>query len=80
MVLRLSPRAAESGRRWRFHVGQTLEEQPDGALVVRFRASGMRELAWHLFTWGADAEVVAPERLRAILVEQLTTALAAHPH
>jgi len=78
VVLRLSPRAAPSARRWRFHVGQTLQDEPDGSVRVSFRASGMRELAWHLFTWGADVEVVAPERLRAILVEQLETALAAH--
>ena len=78
VVLRLSPRAADSARRWRFHVGQTLEDAPDGSVVVRFRASGMRELAWHLFTWGADVEVAAPPRLRTLLVEQLRTALAAH--
>jgi predicted DNA-binding transcriptional regulator YafY len=78
VVLRLAPSAAESARRWRFHVNQRLEEEPDGSVVVRFRASGMRELAWHLFTWGPAVEVVAPERLRAILVEQLETALAAH--
>ena len=78
VVLRLAPRAAESARRWRFHVGQVLEAEPDGGVRVSFRASGMRELAWHLFTWGADVEVVAPARLRTLLVEQLKTALAAH--
>ena len=78
VVLRVSPRAAHSARRWRFHVGQGLEDAPDGSVVVRFRASGMRELAWHLFTWGADVEVVAPPRLRTLLVDQLRTALAAH--
>lgn len=78
VVLRVSPGAAGSARRWRFHVNQMLEDEPDGSVVVRFRASGMRELAWHLFTWGADVEVVAPERLRSLLVEQLEAALAAH--
>ena len=78
VVLRIAPRAADSARRWRFQVGQVLSEEPDGAVRVSFRASGMRELAWHLFTWGADVEVVAPERLRLLLVEQLRAALAAH--
>jgi predicted DNA-binding transcriptional regulator YafY len=78
VVLRISPRGAESARRWRFHVSQTVQDQADGSVVVRFRASGMRELAWHLFTWGADVEVIAPERLRLILVDQLQTALAVH--
>ena len=78
VVLRIPPRAAESARRWRFHVNQGLQDEPDGSVVVRFRASGMRELAWHLFTWGSEVEVVAPDRLRTLLVEQLRTALAAH--
>jgi predicted DNA-binding transcriptional regulator YafY len=78
VVLRISPRGADSARRWRFHVSQTLQDQADGSVVVRFRASGMRELAWHLFTWGADVEVIAPERLRVILVDQLQAAMAVH--
>ena len=78
VVLRISAGGADSARRWRFQVGQVLREAPNGSVTVTFRASGMRELAWHLFTWGADVEVVAPERLRRLLVEQLKTALAAH--
>ena len=78
VVLRIASSAADSARRWRFQVGQVLSEEPNGAVTVRFRASGMRELAWHLFTWGADLEVVAPQRLRRLLVEQLRAALAAH--
>ncbi len=78
VVLRISARAADSARRWRFQVGQVLSEEAGGSVRVAFRASGMRELAWHLFTWGADVEVVAPERLRMLLIEQLQTALAAH--
>ena len=78
VALRFAPSAAAAVRRWRFHVGQTLEEEADGAVVVCFRASGMRELAWHLFTWGDAVEVVTPGRLRSLLVEQLEAALAAH--
>ena len=76
--LRIAPSGAESARRWRFHVGQTLEAQSDGSVEVGFRASGMRELAWHLFTWGADVQVLAPDRLRLLLVDQLRQALAVH--
>jgi predicted DNA-binding transcriptional regulator YafY len=38
----------------------------------------MRELAWHLFTWGEAVEILAPEKLRLLLVAELKTALAAH--
>ena len=52
VVLRMTPAGAEDALRWRFHANQVVEPQPDGGVIVRFRASGMRELAWHLFTWG----------------------------
>ncbi len=78
VALRIAPAAADSARRWRFHVAQTVEPQADGAVVVRFRASGMRELAWHLFSWGAEVQVLAPERLRLLLVQALREALLAH--
>ncbi len=78
VVLRISAEAADSALRWRFHVAQTVEAQADGGVLVRFRASGMRELAGHLFTWGAEVQVLAPERLRTLLIEALRTALASH--
>jgi predicted DNA-binding transcriptional regulator YafY len=78
VVLRFTQGASGSARRWRFHVGQEVRELPDGGVEVRFKASGMRELAWHLFSWGGDVEIVAPDRLRDILIEQLELAAAAH--
>ncbi len=78
VVLRMTPEGAEDALRWRFHVNQVVEPQPDGGVIVRFRASGMRELAWHLFTWGDKAQVVAPEILRRTLVEEIEVARAAH--
>lgn len=78
VVLRVAPQSAEGALRWRFHSDQSLERAPDGAVIVRFRASGMRELAWHLFTWGDQVQVLAPPRLRSILVEQIELARRAH--
>ena len=76
--LRFSPSAAESALRWRFHVGQELTREADGGVVVRFHASGMRELAWHLLTWGSAVQVRAPDRLRSLMVEAARTALETH--
>jgi hypothetical protein len=42
-------------------VGQTNEEQADGALVVRFRAGGAEEMCWHLFTWTPEVKVIATD-------------------
>jgi predicted DNA-binding transcriptional regulator YafY len=78
VVLRVSPEGAEDARAWRFHATQQLEPQADGGVIVRFRASGMRELAWHLFTWGDKLEVLAPPTLRATLVDELERALGRH--
>jgi predicted DNA-binding transcriptional regulator YafY len=38
----------------------------------------MRELAWHLFTWGNAVEILSPPSLREMMVEELRAALAAH--
>jgi predicted DNA-binding transcriptional regulator YafY len=38
----------------------------------------MRELAWHLFTWGDRVRVLAPEILRQTLVEEIEIARRAH--
>jgi predicted DNA-binding transcriptional regulator YafY len=64
---RFSPAAAPTARDFVFHPGQRLEEQPDGSLVVRFTASGWLEMAWHLYQWGDQVEVLAPDGLRAMV-------------
>lgn len=78
VALRILPASAEGALRWRFHANQSVEQQADGSVLVRFRASGMRELAWHLFTWGDQVEVLEPQRLKDILVEQIELARKAH--
>lgn len=74
VVLKVSPEGADEARAWRWHPTQSLEARPDGSVVVRFRASGMRELAWHLFTWGEQVQIVAPERLKTVMADALAAA------
>jgi predicted DNA-binding transcriptional regulator YafY len=40
-----------------------MEDREDGSLTVRFRAGGDLEMAWHLYCWGDQVEVLAPQRL-----------------
>ncbi len=54
VVWKFSPKVAADAREFMFHPTQSFEEQDDGSLLVRFRASGRREMDWHLYTWGAD--------------------------
>lgn len=78
VVLRVTPEGAADALGWRFHANQTVEPLPDGGVMVRFRASGMLELAWHLFTWGDKLEIVAPQILKDTLIEQIKIAARAH--
>jgi predicted DNA-binding transcriptional regulator YafY len=78
VVLRVTPQGAEDALRWRFHARQSVEPQADGGVIVRFRASGMRELAWHLFTWGDKLRIVAPQALKDMMAQELDVARRAH--
>ena len=69
VVLRFTPEAAEDAAGWVFHPSQITERDANGGLIVRFRAGGMREMCWHLFTWGDAAAVLAPDLLRYQLAE-----------
>jgi predicted DNA-binding transcriptional regulator YafY len=78
VVLRVLPHGAEDALGWRFHPTQTAEGRADGSVIVRFRASGMRELAWHLFTWGDKVEILGPPALTQAMLAELDLALSRH--
>ena len=78
VVLHILPHGAEEAMDWRFHPTQKLEPQADGSVIARFQAGGMRELAWHLFTWGDKLAIVAPERLKVMMAQELAVAMKAH--
>ena len=79
VVLHILPHGINDDfRAWRFHRDQKVEYLSDGGALVRFRASGMRELAWHLFSWGNMIEIVAPVSLRELMSTELRVALAQH--
>lgn len=65
--LRILPDSAEEARAWRFHATQVLKDCPDGSVHVSFQASGMLELAWHLFSWGDKIQILSPERLKVAM-------------
>jgi len=70
VVLRVTAQGVARARAWRFHPAQVVEEDGD-TLIVRFRAGGLREIAEHLFTWGEEVRIDAPEALRATMRERL---------
>ncbi len=75
IILRVHPTAVERAKRWYFHQNQIFEDDGDN-LVVRFRAGGLREIAEHLFTWGGEIRIDAPDELRTVMRERLELATA----
>ena len=53
----VAPDAAE----YIFHPSQKMIHNPDGTLTVKFRAGGLREMDWHLYTWSPHVKVIKPE-------------------
>jgi predicted DNA-binding transcriptional regulator YafY len=73
VVLKFTPKAAIDAREFLFHPTQVMEPQADDSLVVRFRAGGLTEMCWHLFTWQGQVEVIKPKRLASLLRDQIET-------
>lgn len=67
VIWRFDRRAAPVAREYVFHPNQLMEDGDEGALIVTFDACGWLEMAWHLYTWGDTAEVIAPEELRQLV-------------
>lgn len=61
---RFLPEATAEARLWQFHPSQSLTDEPDGSLTVRFTAGGIEEMCDHLFRWGDRVRIIAPEALR----------------
>lgn len=60
---RFAPKAVPRAAGFLFHPTQTTEREDDGSLIVRFRASGLLEMCWHLYMWGDAVEVISPPEL-----------------
>jgi predicted DNA-binding transcriptional regulator YafY len=69
VMLRFAPEAVEDAARWLFHLSQSMTREMDGTLIVRFRAGGLQEMCWHLFTWGTTVTIMEPVELRAVMAE-----------
>ena len=77
VVLRFAAAVAEDVAEFVFHPDQAVERNADGSMTVRFTAGGIKEICWHLVTWGTAVTVEQPACLRQRLAEMCAT-LAAH--
>jgi predicted DNA-binding transcriptional regulator YafY len=64
---RFSPDAAAAAEEFLFHPSQKIKKRHDGSVDVTFRAGGLLEMAWHLYCWGDQVEVLAPEALAKLV-------------
>jgi predicted DNA-binding transcriptional regulator YafY len=76
VVLRVASVAAEDALTWLFHPSQSMERQPDGSVIVSFRAGGTAEICRHLFAWGTLIDIIAPDRLRMALLDAASDLIA----
>ena len=67
VVWRFRPAAAATARDFLFHPDQIMTDHSDSGLIVTFRASGWVEIAWHLYQWGKEVEVIEPPELREMV-------------
>lgn len=58
-----------------WHFSQTCERREDGGVILRFRVSGLEEVANWLLGFGGDARVLGPVELVELLVEKASRVL-----
>lgn len=78
VVIRLSEMGARFLADWPLSEEQRVEPLPDGGAVVRATVAGDVEVLRWVTRWGRHAEVLKPERLRAMVADELRAALRAY--
>lgn len=53
---------ASDAKEYIFHPNQKMIKNPDGTLTVKFRAGGLQEMDWHLYTWGNHVKIIKPKK------------------
>ena len=64
IVLQFRPETRNDVMNFHFHSSQTIRERKDGFIEISMTAGGLRELCYHLFTWGAYVKIIKPAKLR----------------
>ena len=62
--LSFSKDVAEDAMKYNFHPTQKTTLEKNGTVTVEFKASGDKEIIWHVFKWGKDCKILAPNTLQ----------------
>ncbi|MCS6988959.1 MAG: WYL domain-containing protein [Chloroherpetonaceae bacterium] len=68
--IKFSPYQAQWIREKRWHPTQTIEELPDGGLILTLTVKGIADLKRWILKYGAEAEVLSPAELRSAIAEE----------
>ena len=70
IVIQCDAEVAKYVREKRWHPTQTIEEQPDGSIVIRWRLNSIIEVSRWIQSWGEGVEVLEPIDLRELIYER----------
>ena len=62
--LSFSPERAQEASQFNFHPTQKGKFEKDGSYTLTFKASGSKEIIWHVFKWGEECKILAPKSLQ----------------
>ena len=66
---------AEDVLNYNFHPTQKIKQNEDGTVTVKFKASGDKEILWHMFRWGNNAKIISPKKLKTNYIQMLEDVL-----
>lgn len=70
--LSFAPQLAQEASNFNFHPTQKGKFEKDGSYTLTFKASGSREIIWHVFRWGSGCKIVSPKSLKDEYKQYLT--------
>ncbi|MDY6363606.1 MAG: WYL domain-containing protein [Cyanobacteriota bacterium] len=73
--LSFSKELASEAAHFNFHPTQKINFEDDGTLTVNFKASGDKEILWHVFKWGKGCRIISPKSLKKEYVKYLQDCL-----
>jgi len=62
--LQFSKEVKDAIKDYNLHPTQKLKFNSDGTTTVTLEAGGKYEICWHLFRWGKDVKIIAPQELK----------------
>ena len=62
--LLFSQELAQEASQFNFHPTQSGKWNNDGTYTINFKASGSKEIIWHVFKWGGGCKIITPKSLQ----------------